>query len=159
MALVKIIGVGSPLAPDSVAWDVIERVESLLRAGSRFASAVVTQCVDRPGIELLAQIQGSEAVILVDAMQSGAEPGAWRPVTLDELTADITYCSTHAFGLAETLALGRVINVLPPQLHVFGVEVGGAFQRDISGSQLDQLAAEIVHKVQLLCSKTEICPA
>lgn len=63
--------------------------------------------------------------IVVDAMNSGAAPGTIRRVDVldEELPADVLQsCSTHAFGLAQAVELGRAMQTLPPRLVVLAVE-------------------------------------
>jgi hydrogenase maturation protease len=67
---------------------------------------------------------GVEHVILVDATAPHGTPGevrVWNADT-DRLPADAFPCSTHAFGLREAVELGRVMNRLPQNLEIYGIE-------------------------------------
>jgi hydrogenase maturation protease len=75
--------------------------------------------------ELLSAWQGAEAVILADAVRGGGPPGKiYRfPVHEAALPAELfPAASTHAWGIAEAVALGRVLQQLPPYLVVYGIE-------------------------------------
>jgi len=75
--------------------------------------------------DLLAAWQESEAVILVDAVAGGGRPGGiYRfPVHERPLPAELfPAASTHAWGLAQAVALSRVLGTLPPYLVVYGIE-------------------------------------
>ncbi len=63
------------------------------------------------GFALLDLWHGSDDVVLVDALVSGAKPGAvtvWDPET-QPAAAPAFCCSTHAFGPAEAIELGRAL--------------------------------------------------
>src|SRR5579859_3929386 len=70
---------------------------------------------------LLAAWQGADAVVLVDAVSSSASPGTIYRFDLlaQELPRDLSFHSTHAFGVAEALALGRVLEQLPASLTLY----------------------------------------
>jgi len=68
--------------------------------------------------------QGAEAVILIDAVRSGAPAGTIYRLDACAETVPLAWfrCSTHAFSVAEAIALARALNRLPPRLIVFAVE-------------------------------------
>jgi len=71
---------------------------------------------------------GAEAVVLVDAVSSGAPPGEIHRIDASEVALPFAAsASTHGLGLAETIELGRALGCLPPQLLVYGIE-GRAFE-------------------------------
>lgn len=76
------------------------------------------------GAALIESWSGWQAVVLIDAVVTGGVPGAincWdakqAPVTGDSFRS-----STHAFSIAEALALARVLHRLPPRLLIYGIE-------------------------------------
>lgn len=78
------------------------------------------------GLRLLESWSGAESVIIVDAVISGAAAGAisvWDARTAP-VARDIFRASTHAFGVAEAVELGRVLGRLPPSLRIYGIEAG-----------------------------------
>jgi hydrogenase maturation protease len=68
--------------------------------------------------------QGSEHVIVIDAVSSGAEPGTVHRLDAraTRLPPDLDRHSSHAVGLATAIDLGRALDRLPPHLIVFGIE-------------------------------------
>ena len=75
--------------------------------------------------DLLAAWQGADWVILADAVAGGGRPGGiYRfPVHERPLPAELfPATSTHAWGVAQAVALGRVLQQLPPYLMVYGIE-------------------------------------
>jgi hydrogenase maturation protease len=72
-------------------------------------------------IDLLDRWEGASEVIVVDAARSGAVPGTVH--RLDALSEPVAAGgSTHAFGLAETLALSRALGRAPGRVTVIGIE-------------------------------------
>jgi hydrogenase maturation protease len=81
------------------------------------------------GTTLLALWQDTEAVVLVDAVCTGARPGTLQRFVVGPgpLPAMFSRVSTHAFGVAEAIELARILHQLPPVLVVYGVE-GATFE-------------------------------
>jgi hydrogenase maturation protease len=75
-------------------------------------------------VGLIEEWTGADAVIVVDAVNSGAPAGTIH--RLDPLSepipAALSQGSTHAFGLAETIELARALDRLPARLLVYGIE-------------------------------------
>ncbi len=67
---------------------------------------------------------GSEHVVVIDAVCSGAEPGTIHRLDAHAtgLSRDLDRHSTHALGLATAIEIGRALDRLPPRLIVFGIE-------------------------------------
>jgi len=115
---VRVIGVGRTVRGDDGAGPHVARA----LAAMALDGVVVTEC---PGEfdALLELWEGASAVIVVDAIRSGAAPG-----TLVRLDATVTRVpapagtSSHGFGLAEAIEFGRTLRRLPPVLVVYGIE-------------------------------------
>lgn len=94
-------------------------------------------------IALLDRWAGYARVVVVDATRSGAAAGTVRdldehgPFRVDRAT------SSHGFGLAETIALGRVLGRLPGAFDLIGIE-GGGF---VVGAPLTPAVADAVEAV------------
>lgn len=120
-APVTIIGLGSPWGDDRVGWCVADALSERLGP----AQARVLK-LDRPGSALLDRIAGRHRVILVDAAVTGAAPGSLHVVPLAELAAGSTAASSHGFGLADALNLGRNLGMLPPEMDIYIVSIDPA---------------------------------
>lgn len=86
---------------------------------------------------------GLAALVCVDASAPAGEPGRIRRLepAMDELVAEPASC--HGFGLAEALALARVLGLAPPRLVVYAVE-GRSFRIGAPLSAEVAAAAEAV---------------
>lgn len=118
MGFIKVFGIGSPHGDDAVAWRVVEAL-----AGMCSSTDVESQCLDRPGVGLLARMEAVDAVVLIDAV-AGLPPGEVRLLSLDEAVALEQPWTSHSFGLGQTLAMGRVLDALPPWIGIIGIGVG-----------------------------------
>jgi hydrogenase maturation protease len=76
------------------------------------------------GAALMELWKDADAVIVIDAVRSGAAPGTVSrfDATLCPLPVSMFRDSTHAFSLAEAVELSRALKQLPRQLIVYGIE-------------------------------------
>lgn len=116
---VLVIGIGNAYArDDGVGLEVARRLRE--RAPAR------VKVVERggEGAELMEAWREAGAVILIDAVRSGARPGTLRRIDcrLHQLDRSLFGDSTHAFSVAEAVELSRVMGRLPARLVVLGVE-------------------------------------
>ena len=117
--LLLVIGVGNPYRRDDAAGLMTARALGKLPCDS---IRVIEHGGE--GADLLQTWECAERVIIVDAVQSGAEPGtiyrwdaASRPLPSEGFSG-----STHHFGLVNAVELARVLRRLPAQLTVYGIE-------------------------------------
>ncbi len=113
------LGLGNPLRGDDAAGLLAAR--SLLRRG---ADGIEVRELEGEPIDLIEAWEGAEAVVVADAVVSGAEPGLVHrfDAAAAPLPAALAGPSTHALGLAEAVELGRALERLPRRLVVFGIE-------------------------------------
>lgn len=110
-----VIGLGSPFRSDDAAGlEVARRVRSI-PAHQRMTSSY----------ELMDLWEGVDDVIIVDATHSDVPAGTVRyfDVLRDSLPGQ-TFASTHAIGIAETIAMARELGRLPERMVVCGIEAG-----------------------------------
>lgn len=117
MSRVRIIGVGTPFGDDRAGLEIAAR---LLAAPPRDCEVVATA---RPGVELIDLFVGADAVILLDAVRSGAAPGTIHDLALDDIPQPCMAVSSHGVGIADTLALARALGRLP-RGRLVGIECG-----------------------------------
>src|SRR5581483_11121820 len=140
-----IIGVGNGYRGDD---GVGPAILALLRE-ERSPGVRLLEC-DGDCSTLLDAWHGADAVMLIDAVSSGAPPGTvYRFDALSQaLPRAVSFQSTHAFGVAEALALGRTLGQLPASLIIYAVE-GKTFTTGMGLSPEVELAGyEIVQQVK-----------
>lgn len=116
------LALGSPLrGDDGVGKAVIECLQE-----QELPPNVTVQDGGTPGLDTVLLFEGYARVIVVDAAEMDREPGAWlrfttrdASLTANDLHARVT---VHYAGLAEALALGEALNLLPGELVIYGVQ-------------------------------------
>lgn len=82
------------------------------------------------GIDLLPLFEGESDLIVVDAVQLGAEPGTIHVLPWHELPSGSSAISAHGLGLRETIEIGRTLypENMPDRITLVGIE-GRCFNR------------------------------
>jgi len=122
---IAVIGIGQSLRGDDAAG-----LEAVQRWQEQFPETaqrpeVYVELDELPGLALLDELEGCDAGILVDAVQSYAGPGTLHRLDPEQLSAFGSDAkSAHGWGVAETLQLGRQLNPERPQIpiRVIGIE-------------------------------------
>jgi hydrogenase maturation protease len=112
-----VIGVGNAYRGDDAAGLVVAR-----RLRERGLEAIEQE--GEP-VALIDVFAARDAVVLVDAVQSGAPPGTVHRFDVSDgpLPRELRgSTSTHAVGLGEAIELARALGRLPPRVVVYGVE-------------------------------------
>ena len=115
-----VIGIGNrDRADDALGLVVIDRLQNDPLSGVTLATARGDM------LKVLDLFEGTDTVIMIDAMRSGAAPG--HVLRLDASNSAVkpqldSFASTHTVNLAETIELARALGKLPPRLIIYGVE-------------------------------------
>ena len=137
-ASVTAIGVGNELRGDDAAGLLVAR-----RLRDRVPAGV--RVVEREGepTALLDAWAGSDSVLVIDAVYSGAPPGTVHRLdaAVEPIPARLAGGSTHAFSVGEAVELGRALDRLPDRLVVLGIE-GARFEAG------DRVAPEVEDAVE-----------
>ncbi len=150
MEPVVIIGVGNPLRGDDGAGrEAARRLQQKCRAHVRVIET------EGEATTLLSLMHGANLVYLIDACVSGAVAGSFRRIDLaEEPLPEAAYgLSSHGFGLAEALALGRALGSLPPHCVVFAIEaesfdMGAPLSEAVNGA-VDTVVAALREEVEI----------
>ncbi|SEA20972.1 hydrogenase maturation protease [Thiothrix caldifontis] len=120
-----IIGIGSPFGDDQAGWLALDALQQETWVKAQEAAGILTlQKLDRPGMSLLEHWHGYDHVMLIDAVISTQHaPGMLFKLQPEELALLEFPTSSHGFGIAEVLALGETLGLLPKQLDIWGVAV------------------------------------
>jgi hydrogenase maturation protease len=116
---IRIVGVGSPLGDDALAWEIVQN----LRQQQGLPSDLEVYMVEG-GQRILDLLDGRGTLFLIDAIAAGTRPGAihrfeWPHPRIETLRPG----STHDLRPAEALRLAEALGIAPPQIVVFGIEV------------------------------------
>jgi hydrogenase maturation protease len=103
---ILILGIGQSLRGDDAAG--LEAVRLWQNQYPYSASRFSVEVCELPGLGLLNLLEGMQAAVLVDALQTSAGPGSLVRLGPDELAVFTPETqSAHGWGVAETLCLGR----------------------------------------------------
>jgi len=108
------------------------------------------------GIDLLPLLEGETDMIVVDAVQFGADAGTVHVVPWDRLPCTSTEISAHGLGLRETIEIGRLLypERMPQRVTLVGIE-GRCFNltREFMSSEVADAIDTAVEQVRMLCSE------
>ncbi len=115
----RVIGIGNGERGDDGAGPAC-----LAALRARLASDIALLRCDGEPAALLALLEGSREVYLIDACAAGLPAGAIRRwnVARRPLPARAGIASTHGLGLAEALELARALGVLPRRCVLYAIE-------------------------------------
>ncbi|MFZ5879475.1 MAG: hydrogenase maturation protease [Chloroflexota bacterium] len=123
MSKVTVIGIGQSLRGDDAAGlEAVRRWREQFNETAGRPEVQVEVC-ELPGLGLLDLFEGADAVLLVDAVHSGAGAGSIHRVGPGDLAAFTAEAnSAHGWGVAETLGLARQLGLSLPRIHLIGIE-------------------------------------
>ena len=118
-----VLALGNPLRGDD---GVGAAVLNALNASGSVPPGVHLVDGGTPGLETALLLQGYRRVLVVDAADMGQPPGAWMRFAPGEarlVPGNLAQMGTlHSAGLAEALALGEALGILPAKVVIFGVQ-------------------------------------
>ncbi len=119
---------------------------------------VTVRGFDGEAIGLLDLWDGYGAVVIVDAVRSGAAAGTRHRVdaSAEPVPASFRHSSSHTIGVADAIELARELGRLPGKVLLFGIEgaafdASSALSASVAGA-LDGLAAEVASAAAALAS-------
>ncbi len=129
-----VIGIGQTMRGDDAAG--VEAVRHWQQSYPATAArrGVNVEFSELPGLGLLDLVEGFDAALLVDAVQTSRSPGTIYRMSPDDLASFGSDAkSAHGWGVAETLALDRQLNPSHhgPRIRLVGIE---AAQLDLGRS-------------------------
>jgi len=147
---VLVAAVGNPdRGDDGVGPFVAQKLSDSLPAAAKL--------VVRSGdiMSLIEDWAGIDAAILVDAAAPNGSPGRVHRIDLAEekLPPELSFSSSHAFGVAEAIELARVLDLAPKRIIVYAIEgvsfgAGAPFTPPVlraAGEVADCIAGEVRH--------------
>ncbi|MDR5672179.1 Ni,Fe-hydrogenase maturation factor [Halalkaliarchaeum sp. AArc-CO] len=121
-AEIAVVGVGNPImGDDGVGKRVIDELET---SSDERTNGVVLTHAGTTAFFALEAMSGCRKAIVVDAIETGAEPGTvhrYRYVD-GAFAGEVPEMTMHDFSFAEALRAGRDAYDIPDELLVFGIE-------------------------------------
>jgi hydrogenase maturation protease len=156
-APILVLGLGNMLlSDDGVGPAVLQQMADDPR---RWSGEVEFLDGGTQGLALLGHVSGRRALIIVDAVRKGEPPGTVYRLTLPELR-DVSperASSGHESNAGELLAAAELLNELPGQLFVVGVEP----ERIATGLGLSPAVEKALPLAsdQVVCLLNQVCEA
>ena len=126
MSGIKVIGLGNDFRGDDAVGILIAR--ELLPYQNPGVSIIEGGL---SGLNLLEEMKDTHKVILVDAVLGQTGDGTIHRFTIPQdletfrtLAWSTSATSSHNFGVGEALTLAETLGVLPPQVVIYGIELG-----------------------------------
>jgi hydrogenase maturation protease len=144
-ATLRVVGIGNAWRNDDRAGLAVAR----RLAGTLPEGVAVLEREGEP-TSLMDSWEGAEAVWVVDAVSSGAEPGTVHrhDAGTQELPAQLFRTSTHHFGLAEAVELARAVGRLPEKVIVYGIEGANFETGETLSPKVEAAAARVAEAVR-----------
>lgn len=117
-----VVGCGNDFAGDDGAG-----LEFVRRLGARGVEGVELMAATQPGVGLIDVFARAGAVLLVDAVASGAPPGTMHFGPLSEDAVEPRHLgrfSAHGWGVGEVMRLARALGREMPPMMLLGIEIG-----------------------------------
>ncbi len=148
----RIIGLGNPiLGDDGVGWKVAEKLEKELDSKRALLPhlSIDVQRSSLGGLSLMEQMIDTDAVILIDAIQTGMQPvGSVHRLDLDTLpnysAAHTT--SPHDTSLQNAIRAGKLLGAdLPEVIRIVAIEANRVYEFS------EQLSPQIEQAIPIAC--------
>jgi hydrogenase maturation protease len=146
---ILLIGIGNEYrCDDSIGLHVIRALRE-----RKLPNTIIVES-NGDGAELIEMFGSVGMAILIDAVSSGGIPGTIYQFDAHKqpVPVQLSFQSTHAFGVGEAIELARVLEQLPQTLIVYAIE-GENFSTGIGlTSKVEQAARKVVEEV---CSEVQ----
>jgi hydrogenase maturation protease len=116
-----IIGIGTYHGNDQFGLYIVKELQSDMEY---YQGNIQFRTCSDTGATLLNAMEGFEAVYLVDSVKAGAQVGEIFYFENEDIKGISDSISSHTIGLADTLCLGQVLNILPRRVIFYGMEMG-----------------------------------
>lgn len=143
--MIKVVGIGSPFGDDQVGLRCVEILQSEVCLQNYIANQMLSlEMCDRPGVGLINVICDATVVFLIDAVKTGAEIGTVHRLQNQEIESATKDLSSHGFGVGQVMQMGRVLNALPTDVVLYGVEIGEVGHFSNLSDKVDQAKHSLV---------------
>ena len=132
------------LSDDGIGLRVIDEILARNIAGVKVIKGFLI------GIDLLLEARRYEKILVIDAMRAGIEPGEFRLLSEDDITAkQLKWFSTHDISLPDAIALKKSLGI-EAKVFILGIQVKNV---EVGDKISDELTARIPEYVDLIVER------
>jgi hydrogenase maturation protease len=145
-APILVLGMGNILMTDEgIGVRVIESLKEC-----RIPSGVELFDGGTASLELLSAFSNRKKLIVVDAIKGGQNPGAVYRFNFEDLTYQKEFAtSLHQLGIIDTLSQARILDCLPEEVIIIGIEPA----KIAPGLELSSEMAAVIPKIKEIILK------
>ncbi|WP_424359109.1 hydrogenase maturation protease [Methanocella sp. MCL-LM] len=121
MKIIKVLGIGNILVgDDGFGPRVLEELQT-----REIPENVELIDAGVGGMAILSWIEDADKIIIIDSVQTGNEPigTVYRFTDKEMPPSDMFMLSLHDLNLVDTINIGRVVQKMPEEIIIYGVEV------------------------------------
>ena len=151
MLVTKIIGLGNPFIGDDAVGVLVARK---LRLYEQISVSILDGGL--AGLNLLHDMEGTDTLILIDAVHSQSKAGTIFRFTIPQdlekigkLAWGASAPSTHTFGLAEALTLAHTLEILPAHVVLYGIELGQIQKGHALSPMVSKAMKDVVNRISV----------
>ena len=147
-APILVLGLGStPAGDDGLGSVLLEELEKQYRYAGGFVEFIDA---GTHGLDLLSRIAGRQAIVILDALSTGARPGTVSVLEGNEVLRYATgsSASPHAGDAHELLATAAFLGDLPDHFYVVGVQPGNLHEGAQLSNPVRKSLSQAVAKAQ-----------
>lgn len=117
---VLLLGIGNTvMSDDGVGVTIIQQLQQRYD----FPERVTVVDGGTLGLDLLPMLENLQQLILVDAIETGQQPGQWVRLVGEELPIALeTKLSPHQMGVKDLLAVAQLMGHSPREMTLFGIQ-------------------------------------
>lgn len=151
MAIIKIIGIGSPFNMDKIGWDIGSTLQQR-HFSERFSQHDVTIISNATPSSIALLADGTDLLILIDALTGHTTQGEIHKLTLDSIDENEKSLSSHGLGIKQMLS---IVPDPPAHISIFGIIINEHINFEntamIADEITDRLIPELEKEIAHLC--------
>ena len=156
MSELTVIGIGSPFGDDRLGWQIIECLQAHPQLKKYNHNQLNLQACDRPGAMLFEYLRDTRQAIMIDAVLDPAQPGEIVCLNEQQIGSNLLPISSHGFGVAEVIMLGRQLGNIPVEIMLLGITTDAYEAWSFSNEQVQQLCDRVVQQIDHSLSQSAI---
>jgi hydrogenase maturation protease len=144
-----VLGIGNAWQGDDAAGLIVAQ-----RLREHVPDGVEVRELEGEPVSIVEAIDGADEAFLIDAVRSGARPGAVHRIDVSDepVPATLSAASTHTLGVGEAIELARSLGRLPSRVVLYGIEAESLAAGEGLTPAVARAVDEVVERVLTECT-------